>query len=139
MEFTSLNEGTNFLTYPANKVIGILSTAEELHAAVTELNRAGFNKEQVQVLCGEKGAERLDTTGEHHGFFARIYRFVEKFGDMESKHLSEYKSELLRGHFLLAIDVAEEDDRARVLNILKNHGGNRVNFFGKWTVEGLSS
>jgi len=58
---------------------------------------------------------------------------------MESKHLSEYKSELLGGHFLLAIDVADEDDRARVLNVLKTHGGNRVNFFGKWTVEGLSS
>ena len=60
MEFTSLNEGTNFLTYPANKVISILNTPEELHAAVTELNNAGFQKEQLQVLCGEKGAERLD-------------------------------------------------------------------------------
>ena len=84
MEFTSLNEGTNFLTYPANKVIGILSMPEELHAAVTELNNAGFHKEQVQVLCGEKGAERLDTTGERHGLLARVYRFLEKFGDMES-------------------------------------------------------
>jgi hypothetical protein len=139
MEFTSLNEGTNFLTYPANKVIGILSTPEELHAAVTELNNAGFQKEQLQVLCGEKGAERLDPTGERHGFLARLYRFVEKFGDMESKHLSEYKSELLRGHFLLAIDVAAEVDRARVLNVLKTHRATRVNFFGKWTVEGLSS
>ena len=58
---------------------------------------------------------------------------------MESKHLSEYKSELLRGHFLLAIDVAAEVDRARVLNVLKTHRATRVNFFGKWTVEGLSS
>jgi hypothetical protein len=90
------------------------------------LNNAGFQKVQVQVLCGEKGAERLDTTGKRHGFLARLYRFVEKFGDMESKHLSEYKSELLRGHFLLAIDVADEDDRARVLNVLKTHGGNAL-------------
>lgn len=139
MEFTSLNEGTNFLTYPTNKVIGILSTPEELHAAVSELNNAGFQKEQVQVLCGEKGAERLDTTGERHGFLARVYRFIEKFGDMESKHLSEYKSELLGGHFLLAVDAPEEDDRTRALNVLKAHGGRRINFFGKWTVEGLSS
>ena len=55
----------------------------------------------------------MDPTGERHGFLARLYRFVEKFGDMESKHLSEYKSELLGGH--------------------------RVNYFGRWTVEGLSS
>lgn len=139
MEFTSLNEGSDFLTYPTNKVIGILSTPEELHAAVTELNNAGFGREQVQLLCGEKGAERLDTTGEQHGFLARLYRFVEKFGDMESQHLREYKSELLSGHFLVAVDVPDEDDRARVLDIFKAHGGHRVNFYGMWTVEGLSS
>jgi hypothetical protein len=139
MEFTSLNEGTNFLTYPTNKVIGILSTPEELHAAVTELNNAGFQKEQVQVLCGEKGAERLDITGERHGFLARLYRFVEKFGDMESKHLSEYKSELLGGHFLLAVDVPDEDERTQVLNIFKAHRGHRVNFYGRWAIERLSS
>lgn len=139
MEFTSLNEGSEFLTYPTNKVLGIVDTAEDLHGAVTELNNAGFGKDQVQVLCGEKGAERLDTTGEHHGFFAKLYRMVENFGDMEPKHLREYQSELLGGHFLLAVDVPEENDRTRVLDVFKAHGGHRVNFFGKWTVEGLPS
>jgi hypothetical protein len=138
MEFTSLNEGTNFLTNPADKVIGIVNTPKELYAAVTELNNAGFQKEQLQVLCGEKGAKRLDTTGEGHGFLARLYRFVETFG-AESRHLSEYESELLGGHFLLAVDISDEDDRRRVLDIFKAHGGHRVNFYGKWTIEGLAS
>jgi hypothetical protein len=31
MEFTSLNEGTNFLTNPADKVIGIVNTPKELY------------------------------------------------------------------------------------------------------------
>ncbi len=139
MEFTSLNEGSNFLTYPTNKVLGIVNTPEELRGAVTELNSAGFQNDQVQVLCGQQGAERLDTTGERHGFLARLYRFLEKFGDMESKHLSQYKSELLDGHFLIAVDVADEGEQTRVLDVLKAHGGHRVNFFGQWTVEGLSS
>jgi hypothetical protein len=66
--------------------------------------------------------------------------FVEKFGDMQSKHLNEYKSELLLGgHFLLAVDVPDEGDRTRMLDVFKAHGGRHVNFFGKWTVEGLSS
>ena len=105
MEFTSLNESDRFLSYPTNKIIGMVSTPDELHAAIAELNAAGFGEAQVQVLCGSKGAARLDVTGERHGFLARLYRFVEKFGDMESKHLSDYKSELLNGHFLLAVDV----------------------------------
>jgi hypothetical protein len=121
-----------------NKVIGILSTPEELHAAVTELNNAGFQKEQVQVLCGEKGSERLDVAGERHGFLAKVYRTVEKMG-VESKDLSEYESELLGGHFLLAVDVPDEDERMQVLNIFKAHGGHRVNFYGRWAIERLSS
>jgi hypothetical protein len=55
MEFTSLNEGTNFLTYPTNKVIGILSTPEELHAAVTELNNAVFRKSRCKCSAAKKG------------------------------------------------------------------------------------
>jgi hypothetical protein len=116
-----------------------VSTGEELRGVVTELNNAGFDKERVQVLCGEKGADRLDPTGERHGFAARFYRFVEKFGDMESEHLRDYKSELLDGHFLIAVDVRDEQERSRVLDLFKSHGGRRVNFYGKWTVEGLSS
>jgi hypothetical protein len=137
MEFILLNEGTNFLTYPANKVIGVLSTPEELHAAVMELNNAGFQKERLQVLCGEKGAERLDVSGERYGFLAKVYRTVEKIG-VESKDLKEYESELLDGHFLLAVDVPDEDERTQVLNIFKAHGGHRVNFYGRWTIERLS-
>ena len=137
MEFTSLNEGTNFLTYPTNKIVGILSTPEDLHAAITELNGEGFKEQQVQVLCGVDGAARLDPTGDRHGFLAKVYRFVEKFGDMESKHLTEYQSELLGGHFLLAVDVPGEEARVRVLDTFKRHGGHRVNLFGNWTVEGL--
>ena len=139
MEYTSLNEGTNFLTYPTDKIMGVLGTPEELRSTVSALNKAGFNKEQVQVLCGSKGAERLDATGEHHGFLAKAYRFVERFGDMESRSLSEYKDELLDGHFLVSVDAPDEEDRTRVLDILKAHDAHRVNVFGKWTVEGISS
>ena len=137
MEFSSLNEGDRFLPYPTDKVMGIVSTPDELYAAITELNAEGFKEPQVQVLCGSKGAARLDTTGERHGSLARLYRFVEKFGDMESKLLSGYKSELLRGHFLLAVDVPDQDARTRVLNVLNAHGGHRVSFYGAWTIEGL--
>ena len=137
MEFTSLNEGTDFLTYPTNKILGVLGSSEELGATIRDLNAAGFEEQQVQVLCGADGAARLDVTGDRHGFLAMLYRFVEKFGDMESKHLSEYKSELLAGHFLVAVDVPDEEARAHVVDAFKAHGGHRVNFYGNWTIEGL--
>ena len=90
------------------------------------------------MLCGEKGAERLDVPGERHGFLAKVYRTVEKMG-VESKHLQEYESELIEGHFLLAVDVSGEEERAQVSNIFKAHGGHRVTFYGRLTIEKLSS
>ncbi len=140
MKYTDLNENDNFLRYPTrNKLVGVVSTPEELQAAILELNKAGFGEDEIDVLCGKKGADRLDVTGEKHGPLARLYRFVEKFGDMEAKNLREYQQELLSGHFLIAIEAAEEDKRAQALTILESHGGHRVNFYGKWAVEGLAS
>ena len=91
------------------------------------------------MLCGQKGADRLDVTGEHHGFLARLYRFIEKFGDMESENLHDYEQELRGGHFLLAVDVPNEEKRVPVVQILESHGGHRINFYGRWQVEGLAS
>jgi hypothetical protein len=48
-----------------------------------------------------------------------------------------YQQELFSGHFLIALEAAEEDKRAQALTIFQLHGGHRVNFYGKWTVEGL--
>jgi hypothetical protein len=126
MEFT-LNEG--FLSYPTNKVIAILRTPEELKGAITELNNTGFKKDRVQVACGEKAAERLDVDGEHHGFLSKAYRAAEL------NDLKEYESELLAGHFLVAVDAPDETERTRVSNILEAHGGERVTFYGRWTIE----
>jgi hypothetical protein len=66
-------------------------------------------------------------------------RFIGRLGDIESKNLQEYQQELLSGHFVLAIQVADEDKRTQALNIIKSHGGHAVTFYGRWTVEGLAS
>jgi len=137
MEFKSLNQDDNWLTYPTNKVIGSVSTTGDLKAAITQLNADGFGQEQVSVLCGSKAASQLDVTGERHGLLGRIYRFVEKFGDMDVELLDDYKEELLGGHFLVAVDVENEDQSKHVSDILVSHGGHRVNFFGRWTIENL--
>ena len=54
MKYTDLNENDNFLRYPTNKLIGVVSTPEELQAAIVELNNAGFGEDAIDVLCGKK-------------------------------------------------------------------------------------
>jgi hypothetical protein len=114
--------------------VGVVNTPEELQATVVELNKAGFGKDAIDVLCGKEGADRLDATGEKHGLMAQLYRFFE-----EAENLRGYEQNLLSGHFLIAVKAAEEAKRAHALTILKSHGGHRVKFYGKWTIEGLVS
>jgi hypothetical protein len=76
LKYTDLNEHENFLCYPPNKLVGIVSTPEELQATIMELNKAGFGEDAIDVFCDKEGADRLDVTGEKHGPLARLYRFV---------------------------------------------------------------
>ena len=139
MEYTDLNEKDNFLRYPTNKVVGMVSTPEELHAAILELNKAGFGEDAISVLCGEEGADRLDLTGKNHGPLARLYRFTQKALHLEYKEFREYSQDLLSGHFLIGVKAGDEHKRAQVLQILKSNGGHRINFFGRGYVEALAS
>jgi hypothetical protein len=49
------------------------------------------------MLCGPEGARRLDVSGKAHGLLARLYRFIEEYGDVEQSHLKRYEQELLAG------------------------------------------
>ena len=139
LKYTDLNEKDNFLRYPMDKLLGVVSTPRELRATIVELNAAGFGEHEISVLCGKKGADRLDITGKDHGVFARFYRFVEKFGDRESRNLADYQQELLHGHFLLAIAAANKRKREQASKALQAHGGHGINFFGKFTIQRLAS
>ena len=139
MEYTDLNEKDNFLRYPTNKVVGMFSAPQELHAAILQLNKAGFGEDAIGVLCGEEGADRLDLTGKDHGPVARLYRFAEKAVDLEYKEFREYWGELQSGHFLIGVKAGDKDKRAQVFQILKSNGGHRINFFSRGYVQELAS
>src|SRR5256885_1079911 len=69
------------LTAPVDSVVALLDGPDEAHAALEELVGAGFARDRISVLCGPKGAERLDVSGRHHGLRGRIYRLIEWIGD----------------------------------------------------------
>ena len=87
-----------FLTYPKNKVIALLDDKDSVRRAICDLVRAGFDKEDIDVLSGQEGEVQLDVDGRHHGFRARIYRLVELMGDT-SEWLQRHASHIARGGF----------------------------------------
>jgi len=139
MKYSTPGEAGAFLTYPTNKLIGAIVDAPHAQAAIEALNVAGFAEDQVDMLCGLEGARRLDVNGKEHGVLARLYRFIEGFGDMEHNHLKRYEQELLAGHFVIAVKARDKESREQARQIVKAHDGYFINFYGRWHVEGLAA
>lgn len=137
--YTALGQSGEFLEYPAHKVVGIFKEWTEAQAAIAELSAAGFRPDQIGVLAGEKGAERLDASGERHGILAQISRFFQNFADLDAKHVARHEQELLAGHVLVAVDGTEEPRRDQIRQLMKSHGGYFINYYGKWWVENLDA
>jgi hypothetical protein len=57
---------SDLFTMPTNRVTALMNDGEGTAAAVAELIEGGLPEEQIFVLCGVTGLERLDLAGRHH-------------------------------------------------------------------------
>ena len=117
------------ITYPTNRVRALMDDPDQVVAAVEDLVQAGFERNDIFVLAGPQGAERLDVTGRHHGLRGRIYRFIEHLGD-EYEQLV-VAAEHMKAGGLLVMVPADDDNKDAAARILKARGGERLIHFGK--------
>ena len=130
------NKTSDFIAYPINKVVGFIDDLGDVKAALGDLKAAGFKTKDIQVLTGEKGAHRIDASGDEHGELAHILRSIQKtLGDYEIPRAKRHEQELLARHFGIGVIAKDEEDRNKVRDILRSHNGHFVNFYGRWVME----
>ena len=130
-------EKSEFITYPTNKVVGFIDREEDALAALEDLSAAGFGADDIEVLTGQEGADRIDVRGKKHGTLARMVRALHRMGEFEVIHARQHTKELLAGHYGIGVTANKEKDREKILEIMKSHGGHDINFYGVWYVEYL--
>jgi hypothetical protein len=113
----------------ANSVIAFLDEPDQAEAAVQDLTAQGFDRDSIYVLCGPKGAERLDVSGRHHGLRGRVYRLLEWLGD-EKGGLLRARDHLEAGGLVISVS-ADEGQRSTVARLLGSHGGHDMAHFGR--------
>jgi hypothetical protein len=123
-----------FLSYPTNKVVALLDDPDSVRRAIADLVRDGFDEDEIHVLSGSKGAARLDLDGRHHGFRARLYRWVERLSDT-TDWLERHSLHLAGGGFGLTVP-ADKNRKAQAADILGRHGAHDSAYFGavSWEV-----
>ena len=133
---SEVEDKSDFIPYPTNKVVGIIDDVDNAKAAVRDLQKAGFSATQIRVLTGKEGARRINARGDKHGIWARMLRSIQKvLGDYEIPHATRHEREMLAGHFGIGVTVRDKDDRKKALQILKSHRGHFINFYGPLTME----
>jgi chitinase len=134
MEINTTHEEVDLVNYPTNCVLGVVDNPGQAYSAIGDLNAAGF---ELVALAGAEGAERLDVTGEEHGLKGQIIRTIQKYGDSESTEFQRYDDELRAGHYVIRVHVDDENARNSVKDILVNHGGHFINYYGSLVTIGL--
>lgn len=115
-----------FLTYPVNKVVALMDNPDDVAVAIEDLIQAGFEREQIFVLCSPRGAERLDVSGGHHGLRGRLYRFREHLGGEREE--IERAAKHMEGGGLSIFVPADEERKSIAAGVLASHGHDMIHY-----------
>jgi hypothetical protein len=89
---------------------------------------------KVNVLSGPQGAMLLDPTGVRHGLRGQFLRWRQGYG-YETDALGVHTDALAKGRHVMYVPVKGDQERQRVLEILRARGGHHLLHFRRWTIE----
>ena len=126
---------TEFIGYPAGKVLAVFDRAADADRAIEALASVTGARDAIERFAGAADADRFDATGRRHGPVARVLRTVQ-FSLMDQlPAMAWYEAALREGKTVLAVRTQERATTLRVVEALKAAGGHFINHFGRAATE----
>lgn len=139
-ESTRMNPHEYSVAYHLDHVISIMPSEKEAIAALNTLVASGFFESEVTLTCGQEIADRIGASSGRSGLVGRVLQVVDRFGaggeEAEARHM--YEQALRDGHVEVLVLAPTEERKRRAAEILQQHGGHFINFFGRLTIEQLA-
>ena len=126
------------ITYPTNRLLGVIDAPEEAVRATTALTEAGLAPGEVVVLAGEEGRDRLGRLGHDPNAFSRLVRLLQFTLMDQTPDFLVYEHALLDGRTVIAVHVADRDAMLEAAAVLERHGAHFLNYFGRLSTEEVS-
>lgn len=123
-----------YYVHPIKRVVAILDDEVRCIAACHDLEQAGIDLSEVNVLSGPEGAHLLDRRGAGHGVLARLIRLLQQ-GTYDGKALTVHGLALIQGRWVLYVPVRGKGQLRKVLVILRAHGARKILHFRRWAME----
>jgi len=137
MDPDTLNTNDAFIPYPTDRVVGTIDDPKDARDAIEALLRAGFSREEIDVLHGEGALDRLDPAGTQHGVLARVQRtLIRAAGPVEEyKHLTRHVADVRAGRVVVMVLAKQPSQRRTAAEILSSHGAGFIGFYGRWAYQ----
>jgi hypothetical protein len=121
-----------------DRVLAVIDDPGDVAAAIEDLVRDGYNRDDIVVLCGAEAAAGLEATDRGGGLLGGLYRYAERVLGDEPEERERYARELAAGRFLIAVP-ADERRKTHVAEVLARHGAHDMEHFGRYHGEPLGS
>lgn len=123
------------MTYPSHRVCAIIDQRDDASQALDALLKTGAKEEEIEILYGREGVDLLDPSGKSHGFFSKVARKLQSFGEIEKKLIYLYESALKNGGYVFVVPSYSDDDKDTIRRSLDSGKAHEINYFSSWYVE----
>ena len=123
------------ITYPTNRLLGVIDDPATTPAVVDALDAAGFARDGVVVLAGETGRDQLGRLGHDPNVLSRVVRLFQFFLMDQTPDFLVYEAAILDGRAVIAVPVAARERMLTASKVLVRHGGHFLNHFGRLATE----
>ena len=124
-----------FIGYPIDSILAVLPDAPAAAAAAAELRALGAHDDDITILRGPEGADRLDGTGAANGIGARLRRVVSFTVMDQLVDMALYEHAVRGGQVVLMLRDRDIERRAAAVAALRGHGAHFINHYGRFATE----
>ena len=122
------------LTYPLHRIVAAVGRSDSDIVAAA-LGEAGFGRDRIEIITADEVKGLGDPIG-GSGLRRLLVRLELSLGD-DLDELETARQELMSGHALIQIRVDGREEQVRAHAILRQHGGQNMHYFGRWTITPL--
>jgi hypothetical protein len=120
-----------------DRLVGVIDDPAQAQAARRRLVELGIPMADIELLVGDAGAQRLDSTGEG-GWRQRIVRLSQYITTDQSTDLVMYDAALRDGRVVIAVHLPDKAAKPQATTLLQESGAHLVSFFGRLQTEEIS-
>ena len=120
-----------------NRLVGVVDDPARTHRICERLLELGIPEADIEVLVGQEGAVRLDSTG-GTGWWHRMVRVSQYLLADQSTEYVMYDAALRDGRAVVAVLIRDRALKPAATAILQEEGAHLISFFGRIQTEQIS-